>query len=132
MNHRSTLRNLVPLNSNKKVALKLYPAACVILICAAALLATGCNPLPPRTREAYNAEMNTWVGRPLDDAKRAWGPPEAETRLSNNHRLVRFKRMLPMGIAKGRCFTTFDVNPEGNIVSQKSEGPACKLRPKVK
>lgn len=112
--------------------MKLTFAVWVLLICAAALLVASCNPLPPKTREAYNAEMDTWIGRPLDDVKRAWGPPEAETRLSNDNKLVRFKRYLPMGIARGRCFTNFEANPAGIIVSHRSEGPACKLRPKLK
>lgn len=76
--------------------------------------------------------MEKWVGKPLDEVKRAWGPPEAETRLSNNNRLVRFKRRLPMGIGKGACFTNFEVDSGGTIVSQSSEGPACKHRPKRK
>lgn len=77
--------------------------------------------------------MDNWKGKPLDDVKRAWGPPISETRLnSNNHRQVQFRRYLPKGIAKGSCLTTFEVDTSNIIVNHSSEGPACKLRPKVK
>ena len=105
----------------------------LILICFSTMLAAACNPLPARSPEAYEAEMDKWKGKPLDDLKRSWGPPIAETRLdSNSHRLVQFRRHLPMGIARGRCDTTFEVDTSNIIVNHSSKGPACKLRPNVK
>ena len=63
----------------------------------------------------------------------AHGTPIAGTRLdSYNHKLVKFRRHLPLGIAKGRCDTSFDIDTSNIIVGHLSTGPACRLRPKVK
>ena len=107
------------------------PILCGVLLVLWVLVA-GCNPLPPRTKEAYNLEMDEWMGKAPDDLKRAWGLPTREDQLSNGNKLLEYKRFLPMGIATAKCITIFEISSEAKIISYKNFGEACRARPKNK
>ena len=53
----------------------------------AALLLGGCT-----TTANYEAALQQWVGRPLDDLVLAWGPPQSSYTLQDGRKVVEYLR----------------------------------------
>ena len=100
-----------------------------LAVLAALAVLTACQAQPRYEEAHYARKLEALRGRPVDDVKRAWGPAEAEDRLTDGTRLVRFQRLMPAFLAPIRCTTTFEVDPGGRIVAARYEGPGCRVRP---
>ncbi len=111
--------------------MRAHIAVAAFLVGITALMATACNPLPSKTREAYDAEMEKWIGKSTDELKVAWGLPAEVIPLRSGLEALRYKRRLNMGFGKGTFITIFEVNADATIVKHYSQGPACKARPKI-
>jgi hypothetical protein len=65
------------------------PAFALLLIALAAL--SGCTPPPPVT-DSREVLWRQWGGQPVDQLLLTWGTPNAETRLTDGSRLLKYRR----------------------------------------
>ena len=111
----------------------------------AALLLSGCA-----STANYEAALQQWVGRPLDDLVLAWGPPQSSYTLRDGRQVVEYQRQQLVrrpGLGRSmlntsrvfylldemeddytllQCRTRFTVDAQGIIQNWTWDGNACR------
>jgi hypothetical protein len=89
-------------------------------------------------RAEYKKEMETWLGRSLDDVKRYWGPPTNTDNLSSGQKILVYmsqksgpSALIPVGgmwVASNKnydCKTMFILDLSEHVESFQFEGNGC-------
>lgn len=99
------------------------------------LVVSGCAHDPIKEAQLKSA-LGAWVGKDINRAFEAMGPPTSEFRMPDGRTMYTwfYQRRNPGGVydvmnrqSAYECKTRFTVNPDGVIESIRSEGGACRV-----
>jgi hypothetical protein len=106
------------------------------------MMLTGCASLFPTTKN-YDKLLDDWIGKPMDNLAKSWGPPGSSYKLSNGETVIEYYKSHNVQYdasyfnAKNEniqvetlwCRTIFVVDKNGIITSWKHTGNDCVAYP---
>jgi len=86
----------------------------IVLLSVIVLIGVGCA--------SWQATVDAWKGRKLDDLILSWGPPEKIHEFDDGRKAVLFAHSRAVKATQYYCNVTVNTDPSGIIVSSKVDG----------